>query len=284
MVKQQIAGYSGYVPRRKFDSIAPRPPEIPTADISGYSGYIFARGPENVYGKTFTLMSKEIKCSNKYRDRENFEDIPSSIFKESYINPSEMDGKHNICPTDKKFIKRTNFDYDKDFNLAADCRARIMSSEKLTNISRIGKMLAEPIQRNKSEKPKPLKLYPPIVGYNAHNRQVHVGNLYAKDWQICRSQAADRIVKNRTKQERMSADPEVSLMTSETAGKPYTHYAPVTGYKGFVSRVGADNIYGCTYQTAIRKGKESETKLGYWKSLEETTMKSFPAIPKAPWK
>ena len=191
-----MTGYAGYIPQRKFSSIEPRPPEIPNADIPGYAGYIFAYKPENVYGKTFTLITKEIKCSNKYRDRENFEDVPSSIFKESYIAPSEMDGKHNMVPTKKKFIKRTNFDYDKDNSMAAECRQRILSNEKTTRIERVGRMFAKTVKQEEMNKARPLRLYPPIVGYNAHNRQVHVGNIHGQDWQISRSLAKDRVEKN----------------------------------------------------------------------------------------
>ena len=122
-----IAGYSGYRPGAKFKGIEPRPPEQPVADIPGYSGYVFAYGPENVYGKTFTMISKEIKCTNKYRDRDNFVDKQISINKESYIDPKDQDDTHNKMPLKNKFIKRTNFDVEKDNNMAVECRERMMN-------------------------------------------------------------------------------------------------------------------------------------------------------------
>lgn len=100
-MRDHCVGYKGYIPGRKFNTIENREPEVPKADIPGYSGYVFAYKPENVYGKTFSLMTREIKCGTKYRDRENFDDKPQSIFKESYENPANVDGKHNLVPTTK---------------------------------------------------------------------------------------------------------------------------------------------------------------------------------------
>ena len=100
---------------------------------------------------------------------------------------------------------------------------------------------------------------PPVVGYNAHNRQVHAGNIHGQDWQICRSLAKERITKNNNKSERRKKGETVSE-TTEIEVKPYNTFHPISGYRGFVKRVAADNIMGCGYQQSLAKAKESDVK------------------------
>lgn len=197
MSKNYMAGYAGYQPGAKFKGIEPRPPETPTANIPGYSGYVFAYGPENVYGKTFSAISKEIKCTNKYGDRDNFEDRVVSITKESYVDPKTQDNDRFKIPSQNKFVKRTNFDVEKDNFMAVECRERMLKSLGSGNLRIITEMLTRKIREKKErESKKPLKLYPPIVGYSAANRQVAAANLYSKDWQSCRKEAKKLIDTN----------------------------------------------------------------------------------------
>lgn len=282
MEKTHIAGYSGYVPGAKFKGIAQRPPEYPTADIPGYSGYVFAYGPENVYGKTFTQISKEIKCTNKYRDRENFIDKQISISKESYINPKDQEKDTTTIPIKNKFIRRTNFDVEKGNVLAVECRERIMKSLGNAGNHTIAQMLSRKIKEEKEKTlKKPLKIYPPIIGYAAANRQVDVGNLHAQDWQSCRVLAKKRVEKNNAGDNKDECNKFGASIFSDKTIKQngYNSQQPITGYTGFVKRMQADNIFGITYNIALDKAKQSSDKLSYWKKLEETDVsRSLPTI------
>ena len=100
-------------------------------------------------------MTKDVKCTNKYRDRDNLEEKNMSIFKESYINPKEMDGKHNRIPLRNRFVQRTSSDFDQDNQMALDCRKRIMSTETTRNLKQIGKLCAELGKLSSTSQPKP---------------------------------------------------------------------------------------------------------------------------------
>merc|ERR1712226_1136218 len=93
--KKYIAGYAGYRPGEKFNNIFPGNSITQHADIPGYSGYVWAYEPENIYGKTFGRVTNVVKCTDKYRDRQNLEDKQISICKESYTDPKIQEGKHN---------------------------------------------------------------------------------------------------------------------------------------------------------------------------------------------
>ena len=284
MSNSHIAGYAGYKPGAKFKSIEPRAPEIPTANIPGYSGYVFAYGPENIYGKTFSAISKEIKCTNKYRDRDNFEEKVISITKESYLDPKTQDNDQNKIPSRNKFIKRTNFDVEKTNFMAVECRERMLKQLGSGTARLITEMLTRKIKEKKErEEKKPLKLYPPIVGYGAANRQVAVSNLHAKDWQSCRKEAKKLIENNINTVKVQNHDKFGANIFSEKSIKKdaYNSYQPISGYTGFVNRMQADNIFGCTYLHALEKSKGSNNKLSYWKKFEdENVSKSLPSIGK----
>lgn len=284
-IKQHIAGYQGYIPQRKFGSIEPRAAENPTADIPGYAGYIWAYKPENVYGKTFTQMSKDIKCTSKFRDRDNYDEMAQSIYKESFIKPKEMDQMHNEAPSRNKFKIRRNHDINAENQMAKDCRSRVLSTEKLNQ----SKMAMAEIRKKMAEEARPdLRLMQPIVGYGAHNRQVSVGNIHKQDWQICRSLAKDRVAKNYEKQQNKDQDPASSIPKNNfqadvvsvssasnfiSERRPYKTFYPVSGYQGFIKRVQADNIMGCTYQQAVEDSKKSVDKLRYYNSLNSDAEK-----------
>ncbi len=160
------------------------------------------------------------------------------------------------------------------------------------------------LMKKKAEQARPpLRLMDPVVGYGAHNRQVSVGNIHEKDWQICRSQAQERVKKNYAKlsDKKETTIPKNNFMadivsvTSESNfmsdRRPYKSFRPVAGYQGFIKRVAADNIMGCTYQTAIADSKTSVDKLKYYNSLnfDGDNVKSFPNLKrrvstKAAWK
>ena len=62
-------------------------------------------------------------------------------------------------------------------------------------------------------------------------------------------------------------------------------YKPIQGYQGFIKRVEADNIFGVTYQTAVKKSTDSMEKLNYWKKYEASNVgQSLPMLKKASWK
>ena len=103
--REFISGYSGHIPGRLERSIKPRKNKPPRPDLPGYSGYVFALKPENVYGKTFHRATREIKCGDYYRNRPHFETNWRSMNKESFIDPSKVDGSHNILPNSKVFLK-----------------------------------------------------------------------------------------------------------------------------------------------------------------------------------
>ena len=57
--------------------------------------------PENIYGKTFYRSTKEIKVGTYYRNRPHFDTNWNTICRESYTDPKNVDGKHNLVPTKK---------------------------------------------------------------------------------------------------------------------------------------------------------------------------------------
>lgn len=67
----------------------------------GYSGYVFAIKPENIFGKNFSRATADVKCGSYYRNRPHFDEHWNSITKECYENPAKVDGTHNMVPTRK---------------------------------------------------------------------------------------------------------------------------------------------------------------------------------------
>ena len=273
--KKYISGYAGYRPREKFNNIFPRNQVTENADIPGYSGYVWAYEPENIYGKTFGRVTNLVKCTDKYRDRENLEDKAISICKESYIDPGIQDGKHNQIPTTKKFRIRKMEDYHEMHDMAYQCRKRIMDNFHQSNIEIEEKSKAEKIKA--MTKPDYQFLNKPVVGYGAHNRQVYPANIHRHDWQICRGKAANQIKKN-YKNLRKKAGEEVSKNTSKYEHL-YNSYDPVVGYKGFVKRIEADNLFGRNYHDTLSDSKKSSKRLDYWKNREMSmSIQRFPSL------
>lgn len=101
-VKQHISGYAGHVPgKQEYTPVVTRTKQVPHADLPGYMGYVLAIKPENIYGKSFTRMSKEVKCGSYYRTRPHFDENWDSINREDYKDPRKVDGSHNLVPTRK---------------------------------------------------------------------------------------------------------------------------------------------------------------------------------------
>lgn len=69
-MKEYVAGYTGHRPGAKQDGVAERISKNPgnMRCIPGYSGYLYGVVPENVYGKTFTMVTKEVKESKSFRE------------------------------------------------------------------------------------------------------------------------------------------------------------------------------------------------------------------------
>ena len=104
------------------------------------------------------------------------------------------------------------------------------------------------------------------MGYGAHNRQVHPANIFSDDWQSCREKASHQIEKNYKNLRRSQGEP-TSKNTSEYE-KPYKKFEPIVGYRGFISRINADNLFGRNYHDILGDSNASLSKLSYWKNKE----------------
>ena len=69
-MKEHIAGYAGHRPQTQQVKLAERIAKNPgnLRCIPGYSGYMYGVVPENIYGKTFTMTTKEVKESDQFRE------------------------------------------------------------------------------------------------------------------------------------------------------------------------------------------------------------------------
>ena len=101
-VRAHIQGYAGHIPGQLTDNLVHKTPVVPGVDLPGYAGYVFAIKPENIYGKTFSRLTNEVKKENSYyRNRPHFEDNWDTIARENYKDPAKVDGSHNLVPTRK---------------------------------------------------------------------------------------------------------------------------------------------------------------------------------------
>ena len=106
-VRPHIIGYAGHVPGQLTDNLVNKDSVVPGVDLPGYAGYVFAIKPENIYGKTFSRLTSEVKKENSYyRNRPHFGDDWNTIARENYKDPATVDGSHNMVPTRKvkKFL------------------------------------------------------------------------------------------------------------------------------------------------------------------------------------
>ncbi len=88
-------------------------------NIKGYAGYVWAIGPENLYGKSSSYLSKMVKSNPKYKFRNHYDLDPlTTVQRESYINPKNMDQEYNDVPVKDKFVIRKKGDIDKDNTMA----------------------------------------------------------------------------------------------------------------------------------------------------------------------
>ena len=102
-VRAHIAGYAGHIPGQLTDNLVHKNNVVPGVDLPGYAGYVFAIKPENIYGKTFSRHTSEVKKENSYyRNRPHYDDEKwDTIARENYKDPSKVDGSHNLVPTRK---------------------------------------------------------------------------------------------------------------------------------------------------------------------------------------
>ena len=133
-VRAHIQGYAGHIPGQITDNLVHKTPVVPGVDLPGYAGYVFAIKPENIYGKTFSRLTSEVKKENSYyRNRPHFDDNWNTISRENYKDPAKVDGSHNMVPTRKvktlkiickKFKVWRSWDVDHDNYYAAQIRER----------------------------------------------------------------------------------------------------------------------------------------------------------------
>ena len=195
MIKEYITGYSGHIPRKKFQMLlTERISKNPGNQkcIPGYSGHIFAMVPENLYGRTFTVCSKEAKDTEKYRNERDYIDDNDNLVtiqRESYKNPKKQDITDNIPSTLQiesrpGYRRRLNSDMiDSDNVLAIGCRDRM--KKNIMNNNKFSKTIKNEEQFTEFEKQRKK----PIVGYSGHYPQLIAGGIHGNSWSKDRKNA-----------------------------------------------------------------------------------------------
>lgn len=101
--KKYAFGYKGHIPGKSSILKNTKTINDKQALIPGYKGYVFALETENLYGKSFHRLTKEIKEGEYYRKRPHFSQKMNSIAQESYKNPSLTDGSHTRLLNQSKY-------------------------------------------------------------------------------------------------------------------------------------------------------------------------------------
>jgi len=93
--KDFTPNYKGHVPGKNKKTSPIKKGICRDAMVPGYSGYVFALRSENLFGKTFHRITKEVKGGEYYRNRPHFDSKMETTAKTSYENPKMVDGSHN---------------------------------------------------------------------------------------------------------------------------------------------------------------------------------------------
>ena len=213
--------------------------------LPGYSGHVRAIKSNNLYGHSFSYLSKHVKTDPVFRNNDYSKRTLVSIQKESYVPPKTMDPYHNMIPTKKEFKRHKRWDCDSNNVLALRLKER--QNKRTTN---------ETIKENDNPSRFRITRKEPICGYTGFRKNVDSENIYGIGFR------ESLMLGNSAKlnlNENKSLPPVKIFKNSETRGNHYNTERFVNGiipgYTGYRPSLDAENIYGKTFGESNRQIK-----------------------------
>ena len=192
--RHYISGYSGHKPQNKFkenQAVSARISKDPNnfQTISGYAGFMQHKKSENIFGKTFNVISKEIKNKGKFCTPENKFAQTMTTQRESFMDPKRCSTSNYVSQIFNKDFFRVRKATEPDPNnlMAIKIRDRLNKTieenkQKIAN-DKETKNQEDALNEERSPFKGSQKVkFEPILGYAGHYPQLVAGGVHGSPW------------------------------------------------------------------------------------------------------